>query len=58
VKLVLDTNVLIDGIFFGGTSGKILGIWSSRKFQLAVSEILEEYLSVAERLVTRYAGVG
>jgi putative PIN family toxin of toxin-antitoxin system len=57
-KIVLDTNVLISGIFFSGPPGKILQAWRSRKFQLCVSlEILEEYLNVAERLVSRYAGV-
>ncbi len=58
MKIVLDTNVLISGIFFSGTPGKILQFWRTRKFQLAVStKILEEYLNVAERLATRYAGV-
>lgn len=58
MKIVLDTNVLISGIFFSGLPGKILQSWHSRKFQLAVSiEIIEEYLNVAERLANSYAGV-
>jgi len=58
VKVVLDTNVLISGIYFGGLPGKILEAWGARRFQLLVStEILQEYLNVAERLADRYAGV-
>ncbi len=58
MKIVLDTNVLISGIYFSGPPGRILAAWNSRKLQLCVSlEILEEYLNVAERLANRYAGV-
>jgi putative PIN family toxin of toxin-antitoxin system len=58
VKIVLDTNVLISGIYFGGLPGKILEAWGARRFELLVStEILQEYLNVAERLADRYAGV-
>ena len=58
MKVVLDTNVLISGIYFGGLPGKILEAWGARQFQLLVStEILQEYLNVAERLADRYAGV-
>ena len=58
MKVVLDTNVLISGIYFGGIPGKILQAWGTRRFQLLVStEILQEYLNVAERLADRYAGV-
>jgi putative PIN family toxin of toxin-antitoxin system len=63
MRIVLDTNVLISGIFFSGPPGTILQAWRSRKLQLCVSlEILDEYINVAERLVAerlaaRYAGV-
>ena len=58
MKVVLDTNVLISGIYFGGLPGKILEAWGARQFQLLVStEILQEYLNVVERLADRYAGV-
>ena len=58
MRIVLDTNVLISGIYFSGPPGRILAAWHSGKFQLAVSiEILEEYLNVAERLASRYSGV-
>ena len=58
MKVVLDTNVLISGIYFGGIPGKILEAWDARRFQLLVStEILQEYLNVAARLADRYTGV-
>jgi putative PIN family toxin of toxin-antitoxin system len=58
MKVVLDTNVLISGIFFGGLPGRILNAWRSRKFQIAVSvEVLEEYIDVSERLTARYADI-
>jgi len=41
MKIVLDTNVLISGIYFSGPPGEILQAWRSRKLQLCVSlEIL------------------
>jgi predicted nucleic acid-binding protein len=58
MKVVLDTNVLISGIYFGGLPGKILEAWGARQFQLLVStESIQEYLNVAERLADRYPGV-
>lgn len=58
MRIVLDTNVLISGIYFSGLPGKILQALRSRKLQLCVSpEILAEYLNVAERLASRYTGV-
>ncbi len=58
MRVVLDTNVLISGIYFSGLPGEILKAWSAKKFQLCVSqEILEEYLNVGERLAIRYPGV-
>lgn len=58
MKVVLDTNALIPGIFFSGLPGKILQAWRCGKIQIAVSiEIPEEYLIVAERLTARHVGV-
>ena len=58
MRAVLDTNVLISGIYFRGLPGKILQACGSRRSQLVVSiQVLEEYLNVAERLATRYADV-
>jgi len=48
MRVVLDTNVLISGIFFGGVPKRILKFWAKdRKYDLYVTtDILEEYLRV------------
>jgi predicted nucleic acid-binding protein len=47
VKIVLDTNVFVSGVFFSGPPYQILPAWREDKFQLAViPEILEEYRRV------------
>jgi putative PIN family toxin of toxin-antitoxin system len=47
MKVVLDTNVFISGIFFSGPPYQILKAWRDGKIQLVLSEsILEEYLFV------------
>lgn len=47
MKVILDTNVFISGVFFGGPPYKILAAWRDGKIQLIVSpEILEEYRRV------------
>jgi putative PIN family toxin of toxin-antitoxin system len=44
VRVVLDTNILVSGIFWGGIPNKILESWVSEKFELLLSEdILKEY---------------
>ncbi len=44
MKVVLDTNVLVSGIFFGGVPGKILDAWTERKFEIFVTpSIFDEY---------------
>lgn len=51
MRVVLDTNVIMSAIFFGGIPGKILDAQKSRKLILALSpEILSEYRNVAQRL--------
>jgi len=44
VRVVLDTNILVSSIFWGGIPNKILESWVSEKFELLLSEeILKEY---------------
>ncbi len=44
MRVVLDTNILVSGIFWGGIPNKILESWVSEKFELLLSEdILNEY---------------
>jgi putative PIN family toxin of toxin-antitoxin system len=43
VKVVLDTNVLVSGLLFGGVPGRILTAWSTSAIRLVISPpILEE----------------
>ena len=58
MKVVLDTNVLVSGIFFGGPPDRILRAWRDGKVQLTVSlEILAEYRQVALRLHQKHKDI-
>jgi len=58
MKVVLDTNVIISGIFFSGPPAKILAAWADGEFDLVASvEILAEYRQVAERLHKKYSSI-
>jgi putative PIN family toxin of toxin-antitoxin system len=51
LKVILDTNVFVSGIFFSGPPYRILAAWRDEKIRLVVSlEILEEYRRVGEIL--------
>lgn len=55
MRVILDTNVIMSAIFFGGIPGKIMKAYSSGKLSLILSpEILSEYHEVAERLFKKY----
>ncbi|OGP79777.1 MAG: putative toxin-antitoxin system toxin component, PIN family [Deltaproteobacteria bacterium RBG_16_49_23] len=55
MKVVLDTNVLVSGVFFGGPPHKILEAWRDGKFQLIISPaILEEYQRVMRDLAAQF----
>jgi uncharacterized protein len=44
VRIVLDTNILVSGIFWKGIPYKILECWIEDKFKLLITkEILDEY---------------
>jgi len=58
MRIVLDTNVLISGIFFGGPSHLILQAWKQKKIQFVITpEIYAEYSRVAEVISTKYPGI-
>jgi putative PIN family toxin of toxin-antitoxin system len=58
MKIVLDTNVFISGIFFGGPPAQILQSWRQSKVKIFLTEqILMEYQRVAEELSSRYPSV-
>ena len=55
MRIVLDTNVFISGIFFGGPPSQILQAWKDKKLQIVLSqEIVEEYLRVSESLAEQF----
>ncbi len=55
MRVVIDTNVLMSGIFFGGVPGRILGAWAEGQLELVLSpDILAEYRRVGAELAVRY----
>lgn len=58
MKIVLDTNVFISGIFFGGPPSQILQSWRKSQIQIILTEqILEEYQRVGEELSAKYPSI-
>jgi putative PIN family toxin of toxin-antitoxin system len=58
MKVVLDTNVLMSGIFFAGPPARILTAWAEDHFDLlATVDILAEYRRVGSRLRKKYPSV-
>jgi len=54
MKIVLDTNVLISGIFWKGVPGEILDYWTSDKIEIVVTEeILKEYIDIIQRMAQK-----
>ena len=58
MKVVLDTNVLISGIFFSGPPAEILKAWRDGEIQFVLSsEIIDEYIRVSKILADGFSGV-
>jgi putative PIN family toxin of toxin-antitoxin system len=58
LKVILDTNVFISGVFFKGPPYQILEAWREGRIQLLISdEIFEEYQRVGELLSHDYPEV-
>ena len=58
MRVILDTNVLISGIFFSGPPYQILKAWHSRKIQLVISsDIYQEYRRVARLLKKKHKNI-
>ncbi len=56
MRVVLDTNVVMSGLFFGGLPGRILEAWHRGGFELVVSvAVLTEYRRVGLELGARYS---
>lgn len=57
MRVVVDTSVLLPGVFFGGPPRDVLAAWRAGRFEVVVSpEILREYVRVGERLSARFPG--
>jgi putative PIN family toxin of toxin-antitoxin system len=58
MKVVLDTNVLISGVFFSGPPHQILKAWRDGEVQIVVSAlILTEYQRVGHALAEQFPDV-
>jgi uncharacterized protein len=58
MRVILDTNVFVSGVFFSGPLHQILKAWTDGKVDLALSvEILEEYRRVGETLARQFTGI-
>ena len=57
MKIVVDTNVIISGVFFGGAPGQVLkAIISARVTAYATSDIIDEYNEIVDEMITRKQG--
>lgn len=58
MKAVLDTNILVSGIFFGGLPRKVLDAWADGTFELILTpSIFDEYLRTCDRLAEAHPGL-
>jgi uncharacterized protein len=58
VKVVIDTNVFVSGVFFTGPPNQILEAWRNGKIQLVISpDIFEEYRRVGDLLANGFSGI-
>ncbi len=57
MRIVIDTNVLISGVFFGGFPRKILSAVVGQKiFACATTEIIIEYEEIVQEMISRKQG--
>jgi uncharacterized protein len=57
LKVVLDSNVVLSGFFFGGVPGRILEAWNAGLVEVVLSaSILAEYRQAAAVLESKYGG--
>ena len=58
MKIVLDTNVFVSGVFFTGPPYQILQAWRDGRLQIVLSkDILAGYRRVGERLAEQFSHV-
>lgn len=57
MKIVIDTNVVISGVFFGGYPRTVIDAVLDRKLSaFATTDIIDEYLEIAQEMVVRKQG--
>ncbi|MBA4385906.1 MAG: putative toxin-antitoxin system toxin component, PIN family [Anaerolinea sp.] len=58
MKVVIDTNIFISGVFFSGAPYQVLQAWRDQKIQVVISqEIIAEYRRVGEIFAQERPGV-
>jgi putative PIN family toxin of toxin-antitoxin system len=58
MRVILDTNVFISGVFFSGPPYQILKAWRDGELQLVIShEIIEEYRRVGFALAEQFPAI-
>ncbi|OGJ88893.1 MAG: putative toxin-antitoxin system toxin component, PIN family [Candidatus Raymondbacteria bacterium RifOxyA12_full_50_37] len=58
MRIILDTNVLVSGIFFKGPPFRILETWKQSKIKIVASNsILEEYTRTIHRLSHQFPAI-
>lgn len=58
MRVVLDTNVLMSGIFFSGPPHEILSAWRHGAFEMAISPaVFGEYQRIGDELAQEYPAV-
>ena len=56
MRAVLDTNVVMSAIFFGGVPFDVLNAWHNGEFELVVSDaVMAEYREIAARMKAKFA---
>jgi uncharacterized protein len=54
VRVVVDTNVVVSGIFWAGPPGRVLEAWvTGALLMLVTADILEEYFEVIDRIAAK-----
>ncbi len=57
MRIVIDTNVLISGVFFGGFPRKVLSSVVGQKITAcATAEIINEYEEIVQEMIDRKQG--
>jgi len=57
LRIVIDTNVIVSAVFFGGRPSELLDLLLHRRLvAVATDKIIAEYLATIEHLLGRHGG--